>query len=357
MGSSEQLKVGVVGTSTHVASTHLTYLTSHRRAAVAAVCGRNPARTSRTAQQFGIPEFYTDYATMLDQARLDAVVIGSPDDLHYAMVMAAIERGLHVICEKPLAQSAEEALRMFQRAEAIGVKHMTNFSWRWLPAQRYARHLIDEGRLGRIYDCTVVFRGGYGRDGSYAWRFDASRGDGVLGDLGSHAVDLARWYVGDVRRITASCQTTVRRSDPDGQPLESANDSAHLLLEFASGAHGSVTVSAVSHVGERDMEQRIVLHGENGTLEVDYTKPLSEIRFAEAPDGPFERLVIPDEFAGPHPDDPFSVFEHLSVGDRFFVDAVLDDLPVSPSFAEGVAVQRLLDAANLAARERRWVDI
>lgn len=352
-----RLRIGVVGTSSHVANTHLTYLASYPRAELAAVCGRNADRTAATAARFGIPVGYTDFADMLDRGKLDAVVIGSPDDLHSSMALAALDHGLHVLCEKPLARTTAEAQAMYCRAEDAGVKHMTNFSWRWLPAQRYARALIDQGWIGKPFDCTIVFRGGYGRDSAYAWRFDTLRGDGVLGDLGSHAFDLARWYVGEIRRVATTARAFIARDTVGTERAESASDSALTLVDFLNGAHGVVVVSAVSHLGEREMEQRIRIHGERGTLEVDYTKPGSAIRYAGATDGEFQTLRIPEQFAGSRPEDPFAVFEELSVGDRFFVDAILDDLPISPSFEDGVEVQRVLDAAREAGRTGHWVDV
>lgn len=137
---------------------------------------------------------------------------------------------------------------------------------RWLPYLRHMRVLIDRGRVGQLYHCSLHYIGDYGRNGQYNWRFDRGRANGILGDLGSHMIDLARWLVGDIVRVSAHLATHASRVDPDGALLDSANDAAHLLVEFASGAHGMIEVSAVGVVGARFMEQRMALHGASGSL-------------------------------------------------------------------------------------------
>lgn len=353
----ERVRVGVIGTSTHVANTHLSYLKSHPRCDLAAICGRNPGRAQAVAARFEIPQVFTDYRRMLDDAELDAVVVASPDDLHYGMTMDVLDRGLHVLCEKPLAGDAAQARAMYRRAEEQCVKHMTFFSWRWLPPQRYTKVLIDQGAIGRPFDCEIDFRGGYGRSPTYAWRFDAARSPGVLGDLGSHAIDLASWYLGPVARISAHTATFIERPAAPGTRPRQSSDSAIILIEFTSGAHGTIQVSAVSHVGEREMEQRITLHGEDGAIEATYTAPASGLQYISADQQRFHHVSIPPEFAGSAPASPFRVFRELSVGDRLFIDAILDDRPICPSFREGLSTQLILDAAAEAARSGHWIPI
>jgi predicted dehydrogenase len=352
---SEHVRVGVVGTSGWADRMHLPSLTSHPRAEVAAICGRNRERAAETAVKYDIPMIYTDYCEMIARGKLDAIVISTPDDLHYPITMAALNAGLHVLCEKPMALNARQAREMTEKAEATGVVHMILFTWRWTPYFQYLRTLIDGGYIGCPYHCHIRFLAGYGRRRRYSWRYDRSRATGILGDLGSHAIDLARWLVGDIARVSAHLGSYVDRARPDGQPFDPANDSAVLLLEFGNGAQGMIQVSAVAHMADRGAEQQLVLHGEEGTLEVNVAlggPQAGEVIRGACHDGDrFETLPVPDElWSDVARGDFFSalipgLFLKQSIGDRLFIDAILEDRPAIPSFYDGLKVQEVIDAA------------
>ncbi|MCE7990283.1 MAG: gfo/Idh/MocA family oxidoreductase, partial [Caldilinea sp. CFX5] len=135
----EKIRIGVIGTSWWADLGHLPFLTTDERVQVTAICGRNRERAQAMATKYGIPQLFTDYRAMIEQGDLQAVAILTPDDEHFAMTVAALDTGLHVLCEKPLARNAAHAKQMYERAEAQGVRHMTYFTWRWLPHYRYLR--------------------------------------------------------------------------------------------------------------------------------------------------------------------------------------------------------------------------
>lgn len=358
MRLSERVRVGVIGTSLHTQTTHLANLKSHRRADVAAICGRDQRRAHDVANRYGIPLVFADYRELIEKARPDLLVIVAPDDLHYRIAMDAFDAGLHVLCEKPLALTAREARGMFERAEQARVKHMTFFSWRWPPAQRYVGRLIKQGYVGRCFDCQLHFLHGLGRQKQYEWRFDRQRSAGALGDLGSHMIDLARCYAGEVSRVSANLATFVDRPGPDGAPLDSANDSALLALRFASGAQGTIQVSTVAHVADREVEQTIIVHGEEGSLEARYSSLGTEVRGARLDEAAWRTLPMPDDVWGDTDRrDPLGVFRTLSVGDRLMIDAILDDRPVSPNFYDGMKVQEVIDAAIESDRTGEWISL
>ncbi|MEZ4617388.1 MAG: Gfo/Idh/MocA family oxidoreductase [Caldilineaceae bacterium] len=197
------IRIGVIGTSWWADLAHLPLLTTDERVTVAALCGRNQERAQAMATKYTIPQIFTDYRAMFAAGGLDAVVILTPDDEHFPMTMAALDAGLHVLCEKPLACNATHAKQMYERAEAQGVRHMSNFTWRWLPHYRYLRDLLAQGALGRLYHAQFHFMAGSGHNPAYSWRFDPQRANGVLGDYGSHMFDLARYLVGDIGRVHA----------------------------------------------------------------------------------------------------------------------------------------------------------
>ena len=362
---SERVRVGLINTSWYAESLHLPSLKSHLQADVVAICGRNQVRAEALARQFAIPQVFTDYRALIEQGRLDAVVIAPPDDLHYVMTMDALDAGLHVLCEKPMALTAGQAQAMLVKAESAGVKHMVFFTFRWLPHTRYLHELIDGGCIGRCYDCAISYVHGGGRDGHYAWRLDGQRSNGILGDLGSHLIDLARWYNGEIARVSAQLATFVPRTGPDGKRVTPANDSAILQLEFANGAQGIIHASAVAHVGNRGLEQHIVLHGQDGTLESEFlfgnfggSGASMMVRGVRATETAVRSLDIPDHiWGGVDPSRPLDVFIKRSAGGRSFIDAILDDHPASPSFVDGLRVQEVIDAAIESQHSGRWVSL
>lgn len=264
------IRIGVIGTSWWADLGHLPFLTSDERIQVTALCGRNRERAQAMATKYNIPHIFTDYRTMMKAGGLDAVVILTPDDEHFAMTMAALDAELHVLCEKPLARNAAQAKQLYDRAEAQGVRHMTYFTYRWLPHYRYLHDLLAQGAVGRLYQAQFQFMAGNGRNPVYAWRFDPQRASGALGDYGSHMIDLARYLVGDIAQVNARLATHAPRNGPDGRPLYSACDAATLLIKFLYGGQGTIELSAVARTHDPALEHTIVLHGEAGSLLADF---------------------------------------------------------------------------------------
>ena len=338
--------MGVVSTSNWADRAHLPALKSHPRAVVAAICGRNRGRAEEMARKYEIPRVFADYREMIDQGDLDALIIAVPDDLHYSVTMHALGAGLHVVCEKPLALNLEQARAMHEKAEAVGVKHMVFFTWRWMPHFRYLKELVDTGYVGT----PLVFHGdflmGYGWDGQYRWRLDRRRANGVLGDLGSHMIDFARWYMGDISRVSAQLATFAGPPTTASAPSEPANDSVLLMLEFENGSQGMIHVSVTAHVGERRADRQIRLYGRSGTLESHFRDSGAEIRGVRQDEDPFRVLPVPDSIWGDvDRNHPFGVLTRQPVGDRLFIDAILEDRPLSPSFHDGLKVQEVIEAA------------
>lgn len=186
----------------------------------------------------------------MNRPGIKALIVAIPDDLHYPVTMAALDAGLHVLCEKPLAFTLGQAQEMVERAEQAGVKHMTYFTYRWIPVFQYLHRLIQEGYLGRCYYSQFRYVGGYGRSGKYQWKWDRQdRGLGILGNLGVHMIDLAHWCIGDIAKVSAHLPAFIPRPDiaVAGQPLEAANDTALLTLKYADGSQGVIQVSAVPY--------------------------------------------------------------------------------------------------------------
>jgi predicted dehydrogenase len=361
----DKVRVGVIGTSPYTDSMHLTNLASTPRAEVVAICGRRPEKTAALAAKYHIPQVYQNYNEMIKKAGLDAVIVSAPDDEHYVMAMAALDAGLHIICEKPLTSTAAQAKAMFEKAETAHLKHMTYFTYRWFPQYRFLIDLMSEQPLGKIHHLDLHYIDSYARSPKYSWRFDPAHGSGVLGDLGSHAIDLARQCLGDVVRVQATLTNMVKRYQLDGSPLADSNDLAVLKLEFVSGATANVTVCASAVLADRQTEQVFLFFGQEGTLESRYSwagihsdKPNRSpftIQMAREGDEKFTELSVPESYIQAcDPNNPYAVFTRQQVGNRLFIDAILDDLPIPQSFYDGWKAQEVIEAAARSAKSGSW---
>jgi predicted dehydrogenase len=355
----EKVRVGVVGTSWFADGFHLPNLASHPRAEITAICGRRRGPAEELATKYAIPHVFTDYRTMIASGLLDALVVVTPDALHYPITMAALDAGLHVLCEKALAMNANQAREMYERAEAAARKHMVMFTWHWVPHFLHFQHLIEQGFIGRPYHVDVQLEERYGRDATYGWRFDRQQGNGILGDLGSHAIDFARRYVGEITRVSGHLATFVERPGPEGQALVPANDSALLAFGFANGAHGSIHVSAVTTLSEN----RITLCGEAGSLDLVFSFTGAELRGLRHGDEEWQTLAIPDDLwrdverEGPFFNQLFDVFKKQPVGNRLFIDAIVEDRPMDSTFYDGWKAQQVIDAAIASHEQGCWIDV
>ncbi len=168
--------------------------------------------------------------------------------------------------------------------------------------------------------------------------------------------DLAHWRVGDIASVSALLDTFVPRAGPDGGVLDPANNAAMLALRFVGGAQGTIQVSSVAHLGDRAMQQQVVLHGVQGTLEADLNVSRgAELRGGRSDEPQIGPLPIPERIAGSADDgqSPYEQFMHRlrtqSIGARAFVDAIVEDRPAVPSFADGVKAQAVIEAALRSA--------
>jgi levoglucosan dehydrogenase len=352
------LRVGVIGTSWWADSMYLPALGAHDNASVVSVCGRDPDRTTAFAQRWEIPHATTNTAELLDH-ELDAVIIATPNDSHEELALAALDRQLHVLCEKPLSLTSESASRMAARARETGATTMVPFTYRYMPTNRFVKRLIDDGYLGRPFHLNLRYFTGYAREHGYNWRFDTGQaGSGVLGDLGSHWLDLAEWIFGPITEIGAITERFHDRPNrPDGSPYVRAEDSATMTVRFGSGAHGTLQTSAVCWEGTAfGQTHHLDAHGSEGTLySVNDWDTVQEVRGVKAGKaGPASRLTIPDEIwdgaRRAHVHDTYKdVFRSSKAMIGEFVDAARGGRTCEPNFDDGARIQRLLALAGESA--------
>ena len=364
---SDKVRIGVVGTSWWADAMYLPALTKHPLADVRSVVGgANRAHTREFADKWGIPGAYDTVEDLFAAEPLDALVVLTPNIHHHHYAMAAIERGLHVLCEKPLAMTSAQAREMAEAAGRAGVITMVPFTYRFMPVNRYLKELVDEGYIGRPHHLDMRYYTGYGLSGEYSWRFDLDQaGAGVIGDLGSHWAYLARWFYGEIEAVTAvTGQAVPRAPRPDGLPFRPAEDAAMILLEFENGAMGSLHVSSIAYEpGPFGQTHAVELHGSGGSLHAftDW-ETVQRVDGCRVDDPAIHELPIPDRLFGNARRDTVGntykdIFREQDNMARGFVTAIAEGALASPDFRDGLAVQRVLDAASLSAREGRRVRI
>lgn len=366
--SKQHVNVGIVGHGFWTEAMYLPAFANHPNATVTAICGRSEERAKAFAEEHQIPHHFTDYEALYTSGLIDAVVISTGNKTHHDMTIKALDAGLHVLCEKPLAMTVAEADAMVAKQAETGLKCMVPFTYRFMPAERYIKHLLDEGYIGKPYMLNMRYYTGYAREGDYRWRFDLEEaGSGAIGDIGSHFIYLAYWYYGEIDSVMCQLSYLVERGPrPDGNnDYERADDGASILLQFKNGAQGVLVASTVLYeetpFGQTHHKE---FHGSDGTIyTVNDWHTVQAVRGARVGEGMVKPLPIPDDFWGHVRRDTVhntyrDVFREQDYMARGWVNDILKDEDSSPSFADAAYVQRIIAACQLSAKEERrvWLD-
>jgi len=360
--SLEKLRVGVVGTSWWADREHLPGLHARPDVDVVALCGRNPERLQEMAAKYNVRQTFTDWRRLVARAGLDVLVILTPNVQHHSQAMAALDLGMHVICEKPLALNAAQARELAARADAANVKTLTFFTHRAVAAAAHVKRLVGEGFLGRpLYVNAMYFTASHlDPNKPLAWRnVRAEAGVGALGDIGSHLIDLVRWWLGDFSRVVGQWQTAFRER-PGG--VADADDACAFLAQLACGAQATFQPNKL--MAGRGNYQRIELAGTEGSLiyeaEPDYDETWEGRLYAGRPGAYGLRPVrLPKELVADlkTPEERASRNEaYRRLTDPFF-NAIHNGGPTSPDFRDGAAVQAVVDAVAQSVTSGKWVDV
>jgi len=279
----ERLRIAIAGTG--FGEKYATGLKATPGVELAGVFSRRPERAADLAERFGIPFSTHRFGDLLEIPYLDAVAVVTPNSTHAELVRAAIQARKHVICDKPLALTAAEAVELYELAESARVKHITFVPYRFSPASVVMKKELEEQRVGRV----VGVRASWGvdlREEPLRWRFQRKlSGPGVAADLGAHVLDLLTWWLGPVRRVLGRCQTVVatRPAEIGGRRRKvDVPDECWSLVEFARAGVGCVTLS-----WNVSSNQRVEIEGDRGRLV--YESP-SLLQWLDGR-GPFEPSV------------------------------------------------------------------
>jgi predicted dehydrogenase len=350
---------------------------------LAVLCGRNAPAAAAAAGKLGWRETATDWHEVVTRDDIDVVDVSSPGDTHRDIAIAALAAGKHVLCEKPLANTLAEAEEMTAAAEEAqrrGVLAMVGFNYRRAPALALARELVSQGRLGRIRHVRAQYLQDWLVDPEFplAWRLQKDKaGSGALGDLGAHIVDLAHFLTGE--RLTGVTGTLERFIGRRPLPRQAAglsgsggSETGEVTVDDAAAFFGRTgngalaTFEATRFATGRKNAMRIELNGSEGSLAFDFER-LNELQVYDgtvpAADGGFRRILATE------PDHPYARawwppghglgYEHTFVHEvADFVRDVSAGTPPAPSFADGLYVQRVLDAVERSsAASSTWTEI
>jgi len=356
----QKLRIAIAGTG--FGEKYLIGLKALPQVEVVGVYSRRAERAREMAERFHLPYATRHFEALLELPDLDAVAVVTPNSTHAEFVRAGLAAGKHVICDKPLALTAQEAEGLHQMAERVGVRHVTFVPYRFSPAAMAIKQAMAEGQVGRV----LRVRASWGidlRGEPLRWRFQSRlAGPGVAADLGAHMLDLVTWWVGPIRRVLGHCRTLVleRPAEVGGRPRPvDVPDECWSLMEFAQVGVGSISLS-----WNAKRDQKIEIEGERGTLV--YESP-SLLQWLEG-QGPFQprvMLIRPGE-TGRKAEQRLPILSHFSTPEaalaymfREIVPYLMGEEKVESvaTFREGTEVLRVIDAIVASDRVGGWLEI
>jgi predicted dehydrogenase len=383
--TSTTLSVAMIGHSFMGAAHSLAWRTAPRvfdlplDPVMSVVCGRDQARAAQAARKLGWAAGASDWRAVVADPTVDLVDICTPGDTHAEIAVAALEAGKHVLCEKPLANSVAEAEQMAaaaERAARHGVRAMVGFTYRRVPAIALARRLVAEGRVGDVRHVRAQYLQDWIADpeAPLSWRLQKERaGSGALGDIAAHVIDLAQFVTGDrVEEVSGRLETFVKErplatehaglsgtASTERGPV-TVDDAAAFLARFAGGAMG--VFEATRFATGRKNAIRLEINGSRGSLAFDF-EDMNVLHFHDATEpayvAGFRRILVTE------PEHPYvaawwpaghglgyeHAFTHQVVD---LVQALADGTDPTPTFADGLQVQRVLAAVETSSETRQW---
>ena len=380
----KELRVGMIGYG-FMGRTHSNaykrlndFFPVQHRPVLKAVCARDPKKAQAFADIWGYERVETDWRKVVNAPDIDLIDIGSPNDTHYEIALAAAKAGKMVLCEKPLAMDVKQAEAMVKAVEKAKVPNMVWFNYRRVPAIALAKQIVDEGRIGRAFhyratylqDWTIaedVPQGGAG-----LWRLDAKvAGSGVTGDLLAHSIDTAMWINGPITRVVAKTETFVkqRKHAVSGkvEPVK-IDDACMFLAEFANGSMG--TFESTRYARGRKNFNTFELNGADGSVYFDLEEPeyLQYFEYMQKQSGKKTESHLTGwrKIHTTNPEHPY--MKHYWVPgtcigyEHTFLNALADFVagmesgkPVQPDFRSALQTQKVCDAVIKSAKLGKWV--
>ncbi len=343
------------------------------------ICGRDEKGVREAQGQFGWQEYELDYRKLIERPDIGLIDIATGNNVHAEMAVAAAQAGKHIYCEKPLAMNVEEARSMVDAVKKAGVINMVNFNYRAVPAIKFARQLIDEGAIGRVFHWRGFYLQDWIIDPGFplVWRLEGDKaGSGSHGDLAAHLIDLAHYLVGDIDEVSGLQETFVKQrpklAATTGGLTAAAStemgevtvdDASLFLAKFKNGAVGTfeATRFAAGHRNGNIFE----INGEKGSIRFNVER-MNEIEFYDHTD-PGDRqgfrVIATTEGAHPwmgawwppaHIIGWAQTFTHQVYA---LLNGIASNTCPHPNFEDGLKCQMVLEAVTRSARTREWVKV
>ncbi|WP_047152668.1 Gfo/Idh/MocA family protein [Aneurinibacillus tyrosinisolvens] len=343
------------------------------------ISGRNEEAVKREAEILGWETYESDWRKLIERDDIDLIDIVTPNNMHAEIAIAAAEAGKHIICEKPLALTTEQAHKMLEAVNKAGVVHMVCHNYRFAPAVQYAKKLIDSGRLGKIYHIRATYLQDWIMDPNYplTWRLQKEvTGSGTLGDIGSHIIDLARFLVGEFNEVVGMMDTFIKQrplgevaGDMGTEAISSqmgdvtVDDASSFLARFENGAMG--VFEATRFAGGNRAGNRFEINGEKGSIRWDLEN-MNNLQVYFTDDEPGLQGFRTINCTGEHhpytsaywPAGHIIGYEHTFINLMVeLMNGIATGKSPSPNFEDGLRNQEVLEAIEKSVYLKSWVSI
>jgi predicted dehydrogenase len=386
----KELRVGMVGYAFMGAAHSQAWRTVNRvydlpaRARMSVICGRDESKVAEAATRLGWEAHTTDWRELITRDDVDVIDVCTPGDSHAEIAIAALEAGKHVLCEKPLANSVEEARAMVAaavQAQSAGVRSMCGFNYRRVPAVALMRQFVESGRLGVIRHVRASYLQDWIVDPQFplVWRLQRDKaGSGALGDIGAHIIDLTQFVTGQrITGVSGLTETFVKErplpseaaglaasADGSGTGPVTVDDAALFLARLDGGAVG--TYEATRFATGRKNAVRVEINGSLGSVAFDFER-MNELEFydATAPgtEQGFTKILVTESdhpyLSAWWPPGHIIGYEHTFTHEmRDFLEAVGSGVDPTPSFVDALQVQLVMEAVTRSAeQDSAWTEV
>lgn len=325
------------------------------------------------AAKYGWESCETDWRKVVKREDIDLISIAAPNYLHKEIAIEAAKNGKHILCEKPLANNLIDSKEMLDAVNKAGVRHCCGFSYRFTPSLALARQLVLEGRIGRIYHVFVRYAQDWITNPNFGmvWRFDKKiAGSGSLGDLSAHSIDATHFVTGlTFNEVSGNLQTLIKErpvesNNPNGPKAKvTVDDVAQFLVNFEGSATGCFESTRLA-TGRKNYNT-IEINGEKGSLVWNF-EDQNYLQFYDNTQSPKEagfRKINVTHDVHPYNGGWWPQGHGIGYADSFvievaeFIRSIVEDVPFSPNFEDGVKCQEILEAVEKSAINRRWIEI
>ncbi len=358
------VRVGVIGVGGQAKGVHLDGYARCPQASIVALCDTNTDLLADRAEMYGVHKTCTDYQQLIMDRDVDAVSICTPNVVHAEIAIAALRAGKHVLCEKPIAMSYEQSREMYEVAEHSGLRHMTAFTYRFVPAMQYLGALVHRGDIGEPIQLRSRRLQDWGRR-ALGWRqIKSTAGTGELGDMASHRIDYGHYLIGQTTRVSGLVKTFMPvREGRDAAPEPTdVDDWTSFIVEYGNGAVGvfeSTKLAFGRGSGSEGLDE-LEISGPDGSFLYELNRP--HILRVGKPGRPYEEIPVPAQYITPvgAPEGfsagaPLTTFRYQQSCE--FISAIVEQRPCRPSFYEGMRCQAVMDAVLRSAETRHWQDV